>query len=311
MGELYKVSATARVQALEKELAGDLEELKQEIEENEILQGTPTRPFSSVYIPKDISYFRKERELLLKKGLKVAEAKPLLIQADVMQRELESCLKQEYTADSLPLLLHQFFTDRIHHLVQCKYLHMLRWKRFCQHTNISEQIYPLYKKQVARIMKEYDDTVQRARRLSAAREHFLTETGSASKFVTQEDVVIYLQWLVCHLRSLTTIHNYLRVLQYLPMSHNIEAAPEKLFEADDEDKGSTVTLLTSLCTPTRPNTAFSSVSGSAGKMSVLQSSAGARTVSIFNKYSTVTGFEGKDEAEFKHVVKLPYCNGVS
>ncbi|XP_067875378.1 putative uncharacterized protein C6orf183 isoform X2 [Heterodontus francisci] len=211
-----------------------------------------------------------------------------------MQRELESCLKQEYTADSLSLLLHQFFTDRIHQLVQCKYLHMLRWKRFCQHTNIIEQIYPLYKKQISRIMKEYDDAVQRARRLSVARECLLTETGNSSKSVTQEDVVIYLQWLVCHLHSVRTIHDYLRMLQYLPMSHNIEVTPEKLFDAlaDDEDKGSTITLFSSLRAPTRPSTAFSSVSGSAGKTSALLSSAGTHTVSIFNKYSTVMGFEG-------------------
>uniref|UniRef100_UPI00398E67DC putative uncharacterized protein C6orf183 n=1 Tax=Pristiophorus japonicus TaxID=55135 RepID=UPI00398E67DC len=107
MGETYKVSATARIRIMENELAGELAELKLEIEENGMLQGAHTRPFSSVCTPKDISYFRKERELLLKKGLQVAEAKPLLIQVDVMQRELESCLKQEYTADSLPLLLHQ------------------------------------------------------------------------------------------------------------------------------------------------------------------------------------------------------------
>ncbi|XP_067839991.1 putative uncharacterized protein C6orf183 [Heptranchias perlo] len=304
MGETYNVSATARIQIMENELAGQLTELKLEIEENGILQGTPTRPFSSVCIPKDISYFRKERELLLRKGLQVAEAKPLLIQADVMQRELESCLKQEYTADSLPLLLHQFFTDRIHQLVQCKYLHMLRWKRFCQHTNVIEQLYPLYKKQISHIMKEYDDAVQRAQRLSIARECLLTETGNPSKSVTQEDVVIYLQWLVCHLHSVTTIHNYLRVLQYLPMSHKIEVTPEKFSDAlaDDEDKGSTITLSSFLRAPTRPSTAFSSVSGSAGKTSALLSSAGTHTVSIFNKYSTVMGFEGKDETEFKNVL---------
>ncbi|XP_078069662.1 coiled-coil domain containing 162 [Mustelus asterias] len=251
---------------------------------------------NSVCIPKDISYFRKERELLLKKGLQVAEAKPLLIQADVMQRELESCLTLEYTTDSLPLLLHQFFTDRVHQLVQCKYLHMLRWKRFCQRSSIIEQIYPLYKKQIARIMKEYDDALQRAQRLSAARECLLTETGSASKYVTQEDVVIYLQWLVCHLHSLTTIHEYLRVLQNLPMSHNIEVMPERLSDTftDDEDKGSTVTLLSSLYAPTRPSTAFSSVSGSA---------AGTHTISIFNKYSSVLGFE--DVFDFEVNLCLP------
>ncbi|XP_055490904.1 putative uncharacterized protein C6orf183 [Leucoraja erinacea] len=211
MGETYTFSASPKIQMLERDLATDLAELKQEIEENGILQGSPARPFSSVGIPKDISHFRKERELHLKKGLQVAEAKPLLIQADVMQRELESCLKPEYTSDSLPLLLHQFFTDRIHQLVQCKYLHMLRWERFCQHTKVMEQLYPLYKEQMSRVMKEHDDAVQRAQRLSVARECLLMESGDPSKCVTQDDIIIYLQWLVCHLHSVTPIHNFLRV----------------------------------------------------------------------------------------------------
>ncbi|XP_007891221.1 putative uncharacterized protein C6orf183 [Callorhinchus milii] len=141
----YEVSTTERIRFMEKELAAEVAELKLEIEESGILQGGSSRAFSSVSIPRDISYFRKERELVLKKGLQVSEAKPLVIQADVMQRELESCLKREYTADSLPLILHQFFTDRIQHLVQCKYLHMLRWKRFCRHTSVIEKLYPLYK----------------------------------------------------------------------------------------------------------------------------------------------------------------------
>lgn len=39
--------------------------------------------------------------------VKVAESKPLVIQADVLQRELESCLRREYTPENLPLLLLQ------------------------------------------------------------------------------------------------------------------------------------------------------------------------------------------------------------
>ncbi|CAM4534920.1 unnamed protein product, partial [Caretta caretta] len=99
MDEFYKISSTERVQQLEKELAAQLAELKTEIEDNGVLQGTPDRSYSSVPIPKDASYFRKEREVILKKGLQVAEAKPLVVQADVMQRELESCLKREISEE--------------------------------------------------------------------------------------------------------------------------------------------------------------------------------------------------------------------
>ncbi|XP_068407536.1 putative uncharacterized protein C6orf183 isoform X2 [Eschrichtius robustus] len=107
MDESYKIVSTERIQVLEKELAVQLTELKSEIEKHGTLQGSTHRAYSSVRMPKDISYFRRERELALKKTLQVAESKPLVIQADVMQRELESCLRREYTPENLPLLLLQ------------------------------------------------------------------------------------------------------------------------------------------------------------------------------------------------------------
>ncbi|XP_045654398.1 putative uncharacterized protein C6orf183 [Ursus americanus] len=140
MDEIYKIASTERIQQLEEELAVQLTELTSEIEEQET-----RRDYSSVRMPKDVSYFRRERELALKKTLQVAESKPLAVQADVLQRELESCLRREYTPENLPLLLLQYYTERITQLAQSKYLHMLRWKRFCQHSKIMEQLYPLYK----------------------------------------------------------------------------------------------------------------------------------------------------------------------
>ncbi|KAL7987853.1 hypothetical protein Chor_006772 [Crotalus horridus] len=224
MDEIYKISSTERVQQAEKELAVQLTELKTEMEGNGILQGTP---HCSVPLPKDVDYFRREREWILKKCLQVAEAKPLVIQTDVLQRELDSCLKREYTPESLPLLLYQFFIDRIPQLVQSKYLYMLRWKRFCQHSSIIEQLYPFYQKQVAQIMQEYNDAVQRAARLSSVRESFLTGKEIPINLVTQEDLMIYTQWLICHLHSLKTIHAYLQVLQHLPISHRTEVAIDR------------------------------------------------------------------------------------
>jgi len=35
----------------------------------------------------------------------------------------------------------QHFTDRMHQLVQCKYMHLLRWKRFLRHTAVIESLY--------------------------------------------------------------------------------------------------------------------------------------------------------------------------
>ncbi|XP_077782227.1 uncharacterized protein LOC114593298 isoform X7 [Podarcis muralis] len=258
MDEIYKISSTERVQQVEKELAVQLEELKTEIEGNGDLQGTR---YCSVPLPKDVDYFRRERELALKKCLQVAEAKPLVIQADLMQRELEICLKREYTFESLPLLLHQFFTERITQLVQSKYLHMLRWKRFCQHSSVIEQFYPLYQKQVAHIMQEYDDAVQRAARLSSARENFLAGKENPTNLVTQEDLAIYTQWLVCHLHSLKTIHNYLQVLQYLPISHRMEINRHPVWGDGDKFKavGKTVYLSPSIQLSIHPDTSATDV----------------------------------------------------
>ena len=42
----------------------------------------------------------------------------------------------------------QYFTDRIHQLVQCKYMHLLRWKRFLQHTSVIESLYADFNKRL-------------------------------------------------------------------------------------------------------------------------------------------------------------------
>ncbi|XP_027959932.1 putative uncharacterized protein C6orf183 [Eumetopias jubatus] len=231
MDEIYKIASTERIQQLEKELSVQLTELKSAIEEQET-HGA----YSSVRIPKDISYFRRERELALKKTLQVPESKSLVVQADVMQRELEGCLRREYTPENLPLLLLQYYTERITQLAQSKYSHMLRWKGFCQHSKIMEQLYPLYKKQVAYIMQEYNDAVQRAERLSVAREHFLMGKNNPSNLVTQEDLTIYTKWFVCHLHSLRTIHHYLQSLQYLPISKVLSVAVDEVPETGQENE---------------------------------------------------------------------------
>ncbi|XP_054554134.1 putative uncharacterized protein C6orf183 [Talpa occidentalis] len=198
MDEIYKVASTERIQLLEKELALQLTELKSEIEEQGILQGTARGPYCSVRIPKDISYFRRERELALKQTLQVAEPKPLVVQADVMQRELESCLRREYTPENLPLLLLQ--------------------------------------KQVAYIMQEYNDALQRAERLSVARENFLMGKNNPPNLVTQEDLTIYTKWLVCHLHSLRTIHHYLQALQYLPISKVLRVTVDEVLEVSQKNE---------------------------------------------------------------------------
>lgn len=45
MAEDYKISSTEKLQLMEKELAVQLVELKTEIEENGVFQGTPARSY--------------------------------------------------------------------------------------------------------------------------------------------------------------------------------------------------------------------------------------------------------------------------
>ncbi|XP_012877821.1 PREDICTED: transmembrane protein FLJ37396 [Dipodomys ordii] len=236
MDKVYKITSTERTRLLERELAIQLSELRSEIEEQRVLPGMAHQAYSSVPIPKDIPYFRRERELTLRKILQVPESKPFVIQADVMQRELESCLRREYTPENLPLLLLQYYTERSMQLVQSKYLHMLRWRRFCQHSKTMEQLYPLYKKQVSYILQEYNDAVQRAERLSVARENFLMGKNHPPHLVTQEDLTIYTRWLVCHLHSLRAIHQYLQTLQYLPISKVLSLSDNKIPEVEQENE---------------------------------------------------------------------------
>lgn len=61
-------------------------------------------------------------------------------------------------------------------------------------------------------MQEFNDSVQRAERLSVARENFLMGKNNRPDLVTLEDLAIYTRWLVCHLQALGTIHHYLQVV---------------------------------------------------------------------------------------------------
>ncbi|NWV85887.1 CF183 protein, partial [Dasyornis broadbenti] len=66
--------------------------------------------------------------------LQVPEANALVIQAAVVQRDFLLCqatVVYECVICWLFLILFKFFSRRITQLVQSKYLHMLRWKRFC------------------------------------------------------------------------------------------------------------------------------------------------------------------------------------
>ncbi|KAA0710836.1 Coiled-coil domain-containing protein 162 [Triplophysa tibetana] len=186
------------LEQMEAELSSQLHDLRTEIQHNEIWQKTSSKPYSSLFVPKDASYFRLERHQVLNKALKVSSIKPVVSQAEITQLEMESCLNLEYTPESLPLLLHQMQTMLLN--------------------------------------SEFEDCVHRARRLAVSREKILTGTESPISAVTQDDVIIYLQWLICHLHSVKTIHSFLNVLHYLPST-----------EWNEKQASCVVDLTTSAC----------------------------------------------------------------
>ncbi|KAL5014657.1 hypothetical protein ScPMuIL_008927 [Solemya velum] len=236
LSDLYKVSSTDKVHDMELELKHDLEELKNEIEEND---GLTSRTVSSVPLPKDIEHFRMERKLVIQRVMQVSEGQPLRIQAEVMKEEMLSAEVREYTPKSVPLLLHQYFTERIQQLVVCKHQHMLRWKRFCQHTSTIESLHPLYQKRLTQIVNEYNDCTQRAYRLAAAHEAYICNRDNALSTIKLEDLLIYLRWFVSHLHSMNRFHQYLKILQWLPVSHKTEMAPPDKMKTEQGDEAAT------------------------------------------------------------------------
>lgn len=60
-------------------------------------------------------------------------------------------------------------------------------------------------------MEEYQDCLQRARRLAVACETTLAGSDSAMSGVTMEDLLIYTRWLICMLHSVKGIHAFIRV----------------------------------------------------------------------------------------------------
>ncbi len=62
--------------------------------------------------------------------LQVPTAKQVDLQYQSLLTECETCTQSPYTPATLPLILHQFYCDRIGQLVQLKHMHLVRWARF-------------------------------------------------------------------------------------------------------------------------------------------------------------------------------------
>ena len=60
----------------------------------------------------------------------VPQLQPSPSQSLSMLEVIDVCNQPVYTLDNLPILVHQFYTDRISELVQLKHLYVVRWVRF-------------------------------------------------------------------------------------------------------------------------------------------------------------------------------------
>lgn len=61
------------------------------------------------------------------------------------------------------------------------------------------------------INRDYEDTLARLDRLGLAREYLMAGRDSPVQKVELSDLIIYLQWLMCHLNSLKKFAQYLKV----------------------------------------------------------------------------------------------------
>lgn len=67
-------------------------------------------------------------------------------------------------------------------------------------------------------MSEYNDAIQRAQRLATARDALLS-TSKCTNAITSmqtDDSEIYLRWLVCHLYSIKSYIQFMKLLEWFP-----------------------------------------------------------------------------------------------
>eukprot|EP00118_Oscarella_pearsei_P023341 m.278887 g.278887 ORF g.278887 m.278887 type:complete len:1382 (+) comp40615_c0_seq6:113-4258(+) len=227
----------------EEDLAFFLLQLKEDIREQNNVADAQGLKGSSVSIPKDIEYFGRERRHSLEK-LKSLPPHPFppKVQSDIFNEELDSCLAPDHSEQSLPLLMHQFYVDRVEQLQMCKHLHQLRWSRFSSHNSVSESLLPSFITKMKHIVAELTDSVERAQRLSVARDNALDNSLTATSVVTRDDTIIYVRSLVSQLSSFKRVSFFLKVLKWIHLSNRNDFSgvltTASLYSSKEESSGS-------------------------------------------------------------------------
>lgn len=108
--------------------------------------------------------------------------------------------------------------DRISWCIHAKHAHLLRWKRFSEHTSIIEEMYVHFKNRIGHILSDYNDSIKRSQRLSQARDLLLTTNSAvlAMNAIEVEDIEIYLRWLMSHFYSQKLFQQAIKLIEWLP-----------------------------------------------------------------------------------------------
>lgn len=182
----------AQLAKTDQQILNEYNEIKSEVEDNDLRYNlTFNRPFSSYLIPKDPGHLSRERRIYLERLAHVPTVNDVPMLDEEFREELETCSPSntDFTSESLPLLLLNFYLKRLTSLTFSKTLHSVRWKRFCRQQNDYAQAEQNFLERSSRIQAEFNDTLKRAQRLSIVRESLLSPTAPSSKNPSQVKIV--------------------------------------------------------------------------------------------------------------------------
>jgi hypothetical protein len=193
---LIQTEERTQLAKIEQQIFHECNEIKSEIEDNELRYNlTFTRPFSSYLLPKDPGHLGRERRLYLERLAHVSTIPDVSLLCDEFEDELDTCSSNnsDYTPESLPLLLQEFYLKRLSSLTYAKTFHCIRWKRFCRQQIQFIQVEQQFKERSARILAEFNDALQRSQRLCTLRENLLLPPSStiSAKNINQVFLISY------------------------------------------------------------------------------------------------------------------------